>query len=100
MDTPWSTQGRFGWNTEPLWTEIIDGSFVNGLDLSKDGHFLALGEDDGCVRVYRNPVAAKKCVKFKNHSSHVVKVEWGPGDEKLFSVGGYDKTMMICRVIK
>lgn len=100
VDTAWASQGRFGWNTEPLWKEIVDGSFVNCLDRSKDREYLAVGEDDGCVRIYRNPVAYKKCLKFKNHSSHVVKAEWGAEDATLCSVGGYDKTLMIHRVAK
>lgn len=58
---------------------------------------ISCGDDYGLVQLFRNP--ARKGVmprSFRGHSEHVVRVKFGRGglDGWLFSVGGYDQTLM------
>lgn len=58
---------------------------------------IATGDDYGLVRVFRNPARHRVQPRsFRAHSEHVVRVRFGREGlkEYLFSVGGYDQTLM------
>jgi hypothetical protein len=47
------------------------------------------------VNLYRNPaLKGAKQVSYRAHSSHVVRVKFDDKDSRLFSIGGYDRTMI------
>ena len=70
------------------------------VDRSKSKAVFATGDDWGLVNLYRNPNAkGSKCNSFRAHSSHVVRVMFDSSDSYLYSVGGYDRTLMKWKVV-
>jgi hypothetical protein len=73
---------------------------VNGVDRSRSTKVFAVGDDWGLVNLYGNPNSkGAKANSFRAHSSHVVRVMFDERDEYLYSVGGYDRTLMKWKVI-
>ena len=74
-----------------------DGTHINGVDMDQNQSVIATGDDYGLVNVFRNPCRKGSIPRsFRGHSEHVVRVHFGRGDlaDWLFSVGGYDQTLM------
>lgn len=92
----WHTgNAKFFWNVEGIFPSGTDGTHINGVDISKDGSLVATGDDFGLVNVFRNPCRANhKPISLRGHSEHVVKVRFVENDAYLFSIGGYDQTVM------
>merc|ERR1712156_810122 len=62
---------------------------------SGDRQLLATGDDFGLVNLFRDPCRNGGLPRsLRGHSEHVVRVKFGAGDSKLFSIGGYDQTLM------
>jgi hypothetical protein len=60
---------------------------------------IATGDDWGFVNLYGNPNSkGAKCKAYRGHSSHVVRVMFDQNDSYLYSIGGYDKTLMKWKV--
>ncbi len=90
-----SGNAKFGWSVEGIFPSGTDGTHINGVDFSKDGTLIATGDDYGLVNVFNNPCRANhKPISLRGHSEHVVRVRFHKGDSYLFSVGGYDQTIM------
>lgn len=65
--------------------------------MSADQALIAVGDDYGLVTLFRNPCRKGSVPRsFRGHSEHVVRVKFGRGalENYLFSVGGYDQTVM------
>ena len=92
----WQTaHAKYGWLVEGIFPSGTDGTHINGVDLSKDGSLFATGDDYGLVNVFRNPVRfGHSPISLRGHSEHVVRVAFNSNDTYLFSVGGYDQTLM------
>jgi WD40 repeat protein len=92
----WSTNSaKFGWLVEGIFPSGTDGTHINGVDFSKDGQLIATGDDYGLVNIFRNPCrVGHKPISLRGHSEHVVRVLFHKNDSYLFSVGGYDQTLM------
>ena len=74
----------------------MDHEFFNRIALSRSEYYLAVGEDDTCLRLYRVP--ASKHRKFRGHACHVINVCWSKEDEYLASIGGPDRSLLIWKV--
>lgn len=60
---------------------------------------IATGDDWGFVNLYGNPTTkGAKCKAYRAHASHVVRVMFDSKDSHLYSIGGYDKTLMKWKV--
>ena len=94
--TEWATNSaKFGWLVEGIFPPGTDGTHVNGVEFSKDGTLIATGDDYGLVNIFRNPCRnGSKPISLRGHSEHVVRVQFTEDDSYLFSVGGYDQTLM------
>ena len=94
--TAWFTNSaKLGWSVEGIFPPNTDGSHINHVDFSKDGTLIATGDDYGLVNVFRNPCRkGHKPISLRGHSEHVVRVGFNSDDSYLFSVGGYDQTLM------
>jgi len=56
---------------------------------------LATGDDYGLVNLFRDPVRKGHVPRsYRGHSEHVVRVMFSSDDSKIWSVGGYDQTLM------
>lgn len=90
---------KFGWCVDGIFPKDADGTHINGVDCTPDhGGLIAVGDDYGLVQLFRDP--ARKGAKprsFRAHSEHVVRVKFGKENALqgyVFSVGGYDQTLM------
>lgn len=60
----------------------------------------AIGDDWGLVNLYRNPaLKGAKASAYRAHSSHVVRVKFDEKDQRVFSIGGYDRTLIQWKVV-
>ena len=74
---------------------------MNGVDRDPSKTLLSTGDDWGFVNLYRYPcLEGGKSKAFRAHSSHVVRTKFSADGEFLYSVGGFDKTLMIWKVMK
>jgi WD40 repeat protein len=72
---------------------------VNAVERSHAKNILTTGDEWGFVNLYRNPaMVGGKCLSYRGHSSHVVRVVFDEKDQYIYSVGGYDKTLMMWKV--
>lgn len=96
--TQWASHHcKFGWCVDGIFPKETSGDHINGVDMSEDGSLIATGDDFGLVNIFRNPVRKGGAPRsFRGHSEHVVRVKFGRGNlnNYLFSVGGYDQTLM------
>jgi len=96
-DTVWQTHSaKFGWNVEGIYPSGEDGTHINHVDFSSDGKLIATADDFGLVNIYRNPCCnlKHKAKSYCGHSEHVVRVIFSKDCQKLFSIGGYDKSVI------
>lgn len=90
-----TTTMKISWETRNIYPRGVDGTHINGVARSPDGALVATGDDYGLVSIFNYPVrpaANPRC--FRGHSEHVVRVCFNEDGSKLFSIGGYDQTLM------
>ena len=94
--TQWDTNSsKFGWLVDGIFPPGTDGTHINSVDISKDFSLIATGDDYGLVNIFRNPCrAGHKPISLRGHSEHVIRVAFSSDDTYLFSVGGYDQTLI------
>jgi len=93
VDTSWATSTcKFQWNTQGIYPSGTDGTHINSVSGDYDHTLLATGDDYGLVNLFNDPCIKGKPRSYRGHSEHVTKVLFS-GDY-LFSVGGYDQTLM------
>lgn len=97
--TVWSSgHAKFGWLVDGIFPKGTDGTHINGVDFNEDQSIIACGDDYGLVQLFRNPCRVGHAPRsLRGHSEHVVRVKFGKGGNLgnyLFSVGGYDQSLM------
>ena len=93
-DTPWATQNcPLGFTTFGTWSRHADGSATLTTDRSENETILASGDNQGNVRLFRYPSAAKAALShvYKGHSANVSKVRFANGDAHCISIGSDDR---------
>jgi len=84
-----------GWPVIGIFPAGVSGSHINGVDRSNDRALVATGDDWRLVNIHNYPclhgVAPKSYV---GHAEHVVKVKFDSKDQRLFSIGGEDRTVI------
>jgi len=95
-DEPWTTwSSRIGWPVQGVYPSGVDGSHINGVDRNHAGSLVATGDDWRLVNLLRYPcLKGGKPNSFAGHSEHVVRVKFDAQDKYLFSIGGYDRTLI------
>ena len=101
-DEEWATFScKLGWPVQGVFPPGVDGSHVNGVDRNPSKSLLATGDDWGMVNIYNYPcLKDAKSRAFRAHSSHVVRVKFSPKGDYVYSVGGFDSTLMIWKLTK
>lgn len=102
-DVKWqSSTCTITWNSEEVFPPGTDGTHVNSIALSASGDTFATGDDWGLVQLHRNPIRnpKHKTKAYRAHSEHVVRVTFEAEDALIFSVGGYDQTLMQWRKVE
>ena len=59
-----------------------------------DKKLLATADDYGLINIFNNPCIKGKPRTYRGHSEQVTRVLFSDQDSHLFSIGGYDKTLM------
>ena len=97
VDTIWATNSaKFGWLVDGIFPGSTDGTHVNHVDFSDDMSLVLTADDFGLVNIYRNPARKGHTPRsYRAHSEHVVRARFTAGGDKIVSIGGYDKTIMI-----
>jgi len=100
-DEKWATwTSRIGWSVQGIYPSGVDGSHINGVDRSHSHELIATGDDWRLLNLMRYPcLKGGKGYAYVGHSEHVVRVKFDNKDEYLYSIGGYDKTMIKWRII-
>lgn len=96
VGTQWASgHAKYGWLVDGIFPSGTDGTHINGVDFSQDQSLIATGDDYGLVNIFRNPCrGGHQPISLRGHSEHVVRVQFHKNDTYLFSVGGYDQTLM------
>ena len=96
--TDWASQHcNFGWCVDGLFPKGTHGTHINGVDINEDQTVICAGDDYGLVQIFRNPCRKGSMPRsYRAHSEHGVRAKFGRGGLAgyLFSVGGYDQTML------
>jgi len=94
--TVWATESvHFSWSTEGIYPKGTDGTHVNGVAANADRTIISTGDDYGLVNLFRFPCRNGGIPRsYRGHSEHVVRVRFGENDQYLWSIGGYDQTLM------
>jgi len=100
-DEQWATwTSRIGWPVQGIYPAGVDGSHINGVERSHSGDIVATGDDWRLVNLMRNPcLKGGKPISYVGHSEHVVRVKFDIQDKYLFSIGGYDRTLIQWKVL-
>jgi len=95
-DEPWATfSAKLGWPVQGIFPSGVDGSHINGVDRSHSGTLVATGDDWRLVNLLRYPcLKGGKPTSYAGHSEHVVRVKFDEQDKHLYSIGGYDRTLI------
>ena len=96
VETEWaSSTVKIAWHVRGIYPRSVDGTHINGVNASPDGDLIVTGDDFGLVSLWNNPCrpgATPRC--YRGHSEHVVRARFSNDGSKLFSIGGYDQTLM------
>lgn len=91
----WATKTvKFAWDVQGIYPSGTDGTHINGVCASFSRTLFATGDDYGLVCLFRDPCIKGRPRSYRGHSEHVVRVMFGEGDNYLYSIGGYDQTVM------
>ena len=83
-----------------IFPSATDGTHINGVDRSKAKDLITTSDDWGLVNLYRNPcLKGNKGKSYVGHSEHVVRARFDEKDEYVYSVGGYDQTLIKWKVV-
>jgi hypothetical protein len=68
-------------------------------DINPKG-IIAAGYDDQSIRLFRYPAYIKNqvCKQYFGHSSHVTKIKFIEENQRMVSVGGLDRTVIVWKI--
>jgi len=96
MDQVWAKWNSIlGWPVQGIWNIEDDGTDVNNVDVSSQGHLLLAADDNGVIRLFTYPsLGGSKHKTCTGHSSHVTDARFNSDSSKVYSSGGNDFTVM------
>lgn len=100
-DVDWATWTcHVGWPVRGIWQAGMDGTDINDVAWCPEAAVVAAADDYGKVRVLRWPCvkAHADAQEVAGHASHVTRVRWLRGGNRLVSAGGGDHCIMQWRV--
>ncbi|KAI3380118.1 hypothetical protein SNEBB_001204 [Seison nebaliae] len=85
-----------------IWNRYKDITHINAADGSYEQHFIATGDDNGYVKLFRFPTTVKgsKYKRYLGHSAHVTNIRFMMDCTHLISVGGADHAIFQWKVQK
>lgn len=97
VSTKWASNTcKFGWLVDGIFPPGTSGPHINSVDISKDGKYVMTGDNYGLINIYNNPCRqGNKAISFAGHSEFVVRAWFSEDCQYVYSVGGYDQTLMI-----
>jgi len=100
-DEMWATWTcKLGWPVQGVFPAGTEGCFIGGVDRSSCGGMLATGDDHRLVNIHRYPTMHGSTPKsYVGHSEHVIRVRFDEKGEYLYTVGGYDRTLIQWKLV-
>ncbi|CEM18806.1 unnamed protein product [Vitrella brassicaformis CCMP3155] len=92
----------FGWPVIGLWGDpLYDCSDIDSCCSDHSGKLIVMGDDYGRIKLFRfpTPYLSPDCRVYGGHSAHVTRVLFTK-DNKVFSTGGRDATLLQWRVVE
>lgn len=84
---------KFGWHVQGIYPKATDGTHINSVNRSVDGSLLVTGDDWCLMRIFNNPcLTGHRPRSYRGHSEFVTNAVFA--GNKIFTVGGYDQTLM------
>jgi WD40 repeat protein len=106
-DENWSTYTRkYGFQSQGIF-QGVDHTDINTIcrfitteDKENPKGILAVGYDDQSIRLFSYPTYIKNQVhkQYFGHSSHVTKIKFIEGDQRMVSIGGLDRTVIVWKI--
>ena len=96
-DIQWNSQNcKLSWNTQGVIPYGASPDLVNCCATEETLDIIATGDDNGRVNIYNNPCLPdyNKGRMYRGHAGHIGRIDFSPGGEYMFSVGGYDHTVI------
>jgi len=99
-DETWATwTSRIGWPVQGIYPSGVDGSHINGVERNHSGNLVATGDDWRLVNLMKYPcLKGGKPSSYAGHSEHVVRIKFDNEDRYMYSIGGYDRTLIQWRL--
>ena len=87
---------KMGWDINGIHPSGEDGTHINGVCVSPDKTLVASADDFGLLNIFNYPALSMdhQARSYSGHSEHVVRAIFSEDGERIFSVGGQDKTMI------
>lgn len=84
-----------------IWPLGADGTDINATAVSSSGDVIVVGDDFSRVNLHPFPCPpdGTKPLRYKGHASFVQNVTFLADDARVVTVGGYDKTVAVWRVV-
>lgn len=72
---------------------------MKSVERSKGKDIFAVSDESNYIHLYRNPILeGSKSKAFRGHSNNAGRLKFDAKDQKLFSVGAHDRTIMQWKV--
>ena len=101
-DAAWATHtSPINEQAPGIWPLGSDGTDINATAVSNAGGVIVVGDDFSRVNIHPFPCPPEgtKPLRYKGHASFVQNVTFLADDSRVVSVGGFDKTVAIWRVV-
>merc|ERR1711862_751651 len=85
-DKEWATTTvKLGWDVQGIHPSGEDGSHINGVDVCKQGGFIAACDDWGLLNIYNYPVidSTHESSSYTGHSEHVTRAAFNNAGDKV-----------------
>ena len=93
----WATSSlKLGWDVQGIHPSGEDGSHINGVGVCKQAGLAASTDDWGLLNIWNYPVLdnTHESSSYTGHSEHVVRAIFNDAGNKLWTVGGQDKSLI------
>lgn len=99
--TQWDTNSCvYSYGTQGVWSKLEGAAYINSACKSNAQDFLFIGDTYGMIRVYQFPCISNKANPLicYGHAKEVMNCKISCDDERLFTSGGKDGTVMQWKV--
>ena len=92
---------KFGYSVQGIYMGSTDPDFITAVGKGNEENIICSGDEDLCLNLVNYPVLTDNCKakRYHAHSDKIHRIFFVPGDKKLVTVGGKDKSIFIWSVV-